>query len=531
MVSDYQQFAGTAIDSRKYKINVTRNLMVLFILIVFLGFPGNLTNIIGRSVGKLIENAAFGMQFLLVLSSTGDSVMDIKLVDLKPYYWVIYLYLAYTFVDSVAVSIDRKMVITSVIHLILTAAFALWLIEQYKPTQLLEIFYVAIVFITGLSLFSIFVMPKIGTYYYQGAKTFRGLFGTKNEFGCFTCFGILVQIVLLKMRLKNKQRISYLFWGTLGAQFLMLLGSKNMGSLLVSFVAIGYMIYYGKQQKRLPLGLIFITVSVGFLFFALTVLQELGPFLESLGKDATLTGRVPLWERGITVMQERNTFTGYGYLMFWRTPSAANYFRSGFSKYSWAGQSSNSTHNLLVEMWCDSGLLGIAAYFLMIIAANRGIKYLEEEQYLFSSSFIVLYTVSTLTERGMSSGSVFTMTLFVILGMMYQAEYRHRLSRRKKAKIYEEDEEDAKRKTARGSGGDLAAFQRRFSNLAEKRSSTDAPKLLSRQIKQAEPKKNKLQSLLNEFDDEFDDNGFDDDEFDDSEYDDEFDDSEYDDDE
>ena len=96
----------------------------------------------------------------------------------------------------------------------------------------------------------------------------------------------------------------------------MLILTKNMGSLLVVLIALGYIFFYirQKKKKRLPLCLLFIVLSIGFLFFALTILQMLEPFLNSLGKDASLTGRVPLWQRAIEVMQNNQTLTGYGYL-------------------------------------------------------------------------------------------------------------------------------------------------------------------------------------------------------------------------
>ena len=199
----------------------------------------------------------------------------------------------------------------------------------------------------------------------------------------------------------------------MAVQFIFMLLTKNMGALMITFACVGYVVYYSlqskkkrKKSKRLPLGLLFVVVTIGFLLFALTVLQALEPFLNSLGKDASLTGRVPIWRQSITVMQQSHTLTGYGLEMFWKTPSAVKAFRAGFDENSWAATSAASTHNMLVETWCNIGLSGLALYFLMFLAAGKGVKYQQEDQYLFSSCYLVMFTVRSLTERQSNPSSM-----------------------------------------------------------------------------------------------------------------------------
>ena len=445
-----------------------RNMLTIFVLLVFLGFPGTLSKMIGSSIAKLLMNASFGLQFLLIILASGEDVLSIKLININYAYWLIYLFLAYITLNSLVVSIDKKMVITSVIHLSLTALFALWLIDQFTMEEMLELFYSALVVFVSVLLIGTVAFPRIVFYSYQGSRTFCGLFSTKNECGTVLCLGIILQAVLLVSRLKNKKRVSMLFLGLMGAQFILLLLTKNMGSLLVSFVALGYIFYYSiqKKKKRLPVCLLFIVASVGFIFFALTILQALGPFLESLGKDASLTGRVPLWERAIAVMQNYKTLTGYGYMMFWRTPSIVSIYHSGFDANSWAANYSASMHNLLIEFWCDNGLLGLGLFLLLCLTADRGIKHLNEEQYMFSSAYIVMYTVTNLTERGMLADSLFTLCFFVVIGMMYQAKFNGKLKRMKKARVYQAAPVPAEQEKKQESGPDLFAFQKKFSNEA-----------------------------------------------------------------
>ena len=491
-------------DNRKLTFKVVRNLMVIFVLLVFLGFPGTLKKVIGSGPAKLLETASFGLQFVLIALASGEDVWSIKLLNINYAFFIVYIYLIYVTADSLVVSIDRKMVLTSVIHLVLTAMFALWLIDQFKMEDLLEMFYIALILFVGIMLVGMVIFQGVTFYNYQGSKTFRGVFLTKNECGTTLSLGLSLQGVLLIMRLKKKKRIGVLFLGLMAVQFLMLLMTKNMGSLLVTFVALGYMFYYSlqKKKKRLPLCLIFIVASISFLFFALTVLQALGPFLESMGKDATLTGRTGLWERCIYVMQNNRTMTGYGYLMFWRTPSIVKVFHEGFDKDSWAATASASMHNMILECWCDQGLIGVGLLFLMLITANNGIRHLGEEQYMFSSGFIVMYTVSNLTERGMMPDSLFTLTFFLVLGMMFQAKNQAILKKRKKARVYEYREPEAvEGKDMNPDVPDWFAFQQKVTGTKSVSFSRDVlQKAENEEEEEREEEKTHFESLFSHLD-------------------------------
>lgn len=506
-----QDSVQKAIDAKIASFKAIRNLMVIFVLLVFLGFPGTLSKVIGGGVSKLVEYFAFGLQFLLVMLATGNDVMSIKLINLQPCYWLPYLYVAYVSGISMVVSVDRKTVVMTVLHLILTVMFALWLVEQYDIEEMLTLFYIAQFLFMAITLVSSVLFSKITFYRYQGSNTFRGLFATKNECGTQLAFGITVQIILLNIYLQRKSRISIIFLATMGVQFVFMLMTKNMGALLITMACIGYVVYYRlksrgnkkKKPKRLPLGMIFIVATIGFLFFALTVLQALEPFLNSLGKDASLTGRVPLWNQAIVVMQESHTLFGYGLEMFWKTPSAVKAFHGGFDQYSWAATSSASTHNMMIEMWCNEGLVGVSIFYFMFILAERGIKYLKEDQYLFSSSFLVMFTVRSLTERQTDPSTIYTLGCFVILAMMYQAFDRHKLESRKKARIFVNDSIDTTQ--PKDTSSDMAAFQMRFSNMSEARPIPPPPRGAARRFvrdEDEEETENKLESLLKEFDDD-----------------------------
>lgn len=458
-------------------VNATRNVLAIYVVLVFLGFPGTLSKVVGGSVAKLLEMISWGLQLMLVLLASGDDVWNIRLVHLKPAYRFIYLYLLFISAESMLVSVNRKTAVTTLVHFLLTLLFALWLIEAFGPEELMEVFYGAQFIFVGVVLICMVIFPNVAFYNYQGSRTLRGLFATKNEFGTELAFGILVQCVLLRFHRAKGRPVSIIFLGVMALQFFMILMTKNMGALLITVSFVSYFLYYGMSTSkfRLPLGTIFVAGSVGFLAFALTILQALGPLLESLGKDASLTGRVPIWEQTIAVMTESHTLTGFGIEMFWKTPEAVALFKGGFDKNSWAATSAASTHNMIMELWGNTGLLGLAFFFFLFLRAQRGIRYLEENQYLFCSAYTVMFMIRGFTERQSDPSSSYYLLMIVMLGLMYQAEQRHKEESVLKARVYVPEtgaELDSRSSYGGAFGSDdseLAAFQARFSNLSDSR--------------------------------------------------------------
>lgn len=485
-------------------LHAMRNTFTVFVLLVFIGFPGELRRVIGSGIGKILEYVAFAIEFVLVMFSSGNNVMEIKLINLRAAFVMPYLYAAYVTVDSLIVTVSTKTVIMTIIHMVLTMMFAFWLIEQFELEEMMTVFYYAQFLYIMVCLACVVVFPHIAFYNYHGSRTFRGLFLTKNECGTELSFGILTQCILLRKYKAQEKPISLVFLLVFVIQFGLMLMTKNMGALIITMGYIAYMFYYSMQQnrkkkKRLPLGLLFVIVTIGFLFIALTVLQALGPFLESLGKDASLTGRVPLWERVIAVMQESHTMTGYGLEMFWKTPKAVEHFHAGFAENTWAATSSASTHNMIMELWCNIGLIGVSLYFLIFLAADRGIKYLDDDSYLFCSSYIVLFTIRSLTERQSDPSSVYWLLSMVSLGKEYYARWKYKQDSMKKARIYVPEGGGVKVETS-AAIPDWGAFQKNYSIAADVRRpvrSETVQKRVTQEMHSEEDKK--LERLLEDF--------------------------------
>ena len=419
----------TAIQS-----SLVYDLIVVFILFHFFGFPGKFTRVFGDKIETLIDFGCFGLELATMIMSSGDTAMDIKLLDLKAKYRPMYVYVVYIFVTGVMLSTDRKAEVITCTRLVALLSFSIWAMERYSPQQFLELAYMAQILIVLANLFMMVRYSGIAYGYYEGAKAFTGINGAKNSTASELAFGVLLQMTLLRIKLNKQEPVSTFFVGMLGVQLVLLVLTKGTGALLTTCMSVFYVFVMEKrlgESRRIPLGFLNVLLSIGFLLFALTIIPMFEPILESLGKDATLTGRIPLWERIITITMENRPLTGFGYERLWKETVSVDLIHAGFASTSWFAKMTAGGHSVLVELLGSTGILGLGLYYLMIILCFRNIPYMTEEQYLYVSAIMLVYTLHGLTERGMSPTSYYTLFFFTTLSISCSAEKKKPERRRR----------------------------------------------------------------------------------------------------
>lgn len=398
------------------------DLAVIFILFHFLGFPGKLTVVFGNTFGTLIDYGCFAMQVGLMLISSNSELLELKLLDFKYKYIPIYMYVAATILISIitAGSGVKPYAITYT-RLAVTMSFGIWLAERYTPEELLEMWMRAQTLYVLANLFFMVRYPGIA-YQWHGVdgRVLMGLVGVKNGFSKIMSFGMLVQFALLRLKADRKVLPGMGFFLLLLLHVYMILLNKSVGGMLFAFVPAAYLFFLEAklgQSGRFQLGFIYIVGSVGFLFLALTILPVLEPLLNAMGKDATLTGRVPLWQQTLSVIMSTHTVLGWGYLRFWEYEPAYSLIHAGFDEESFFAHMTAGSHNVVLEIVLGTGLIGLAIFFLMFILSLRSIPYMREDQYVFCSAYILMFLLFGLTERGMAAGDYATLMLFSTLGM------------------------------------------------------------------------------------------------------------------
>lgn len=409
---------GHEIKRQSATRSILVELCIVLILLNTLGFPGNYCTILGSWLETLVSYGCFALEIALMLFAKGDSGMDFMLMDLKTKYWPIYLVLAVFFVDSMVVTAYPEEQIITCIRFTVTVLFFLWLNDYCSIIDLLGLIYKASAVYLVLSI--LFAILKPGIAYSYDEEGFRWLMDAANSASSVYLMCITIQMVLLKEAMRQKNPPGRTFLMVLVGQSLALVLCGSVGAVLCLVIAAVYLFRPASRrgtERRASLGVLYIVISVGFLLTALTILPRLEPVLNLIGKDASLTSRVPLWNRIIKIMQSSHTMGGYGYGMFWRDTSAVHTIHAGFERYSWLASMATGAHNVLLELWLNVGLLGIGTLFLALLVSFQRTEELSEEQYAFCSTYILVFCIHGLIERAFGSHDYQTMFFFLAMAV------------------------------------------------------------------------------------------------------------------
>ena len=198
---------------------------------------------------------------------------------------------------------------------VMITMFGLYFGVRYDTQQQIRLVLNALVIATLLSCVFIVLLPKYGI---DSAGAWRGAFIQKNIFARFLVI-TLVSVISVRVSGGHKVLMKALFLALL---LCLLVKSRSVGAYamaMVSIVLIYSSLLVGMQRRKLIpillLGVPLTLVVAGCLWVGRVEL------LSSASRDASLTGRVPLWD-AVMVRAVKEPFLGYGYGGFWSTQSS-----------------------------------------------------------------------------------------------------------------------------------------------------------------------------------------------------------------
>lgn len=402
-------------DNVQRQYSAAVNLCVVCALVVSLGFPGNMADILGDRISKLIEYMAFALEIGIMFMTSGDTWRNMKILDLKARYIPVYIFIIGIFAVSMIATRYVSAQLISCVRLIVTMFFAIWLQEYYDLESMIKVICTAQAVFVLLNLAFIVLFPSRS---YESALTFshalRGLYSTKNTFASELAYGIHNISILLWMQY-SKRDIERKWIVLLAVQVLLILLCKATGSLVCMLISFAPL-FLGKE-RRVNYGLWFCICSVAFLVASLNIMPRIAWIFEAIGKDATLTGRIPLWQRIINIMTQDRTLIGYGFGMFWRDERALALLHSGATTY-FVKSVSTGAHNLILEMWLNTGLIGVMVLFLSMIISSMNYRKIQYSAYIYCCVLMLSMTINGLTERCIGSNYDFKiLTLLLIMSI------------------------------------------------------------------------------------------------------------------
>jgi exopolysaccharide production protein ExoQ len=238
------------------------------------------------------------------------------------------------------------------VPLLMGVAFAYYLVASYPMERIIRHAAAALGMALVASTIVALIIPSLGVMSEpQLAGAWSGVFGHKTSLGHATVLGVMCYGWL--WRHEPRHRLLYAL-ALLLCLFLAVM-SKSKTAQLAILIIISFAVFLPalRWPGLVRIWAIYGMVVVGAVLSTL-MLFNFSDIMEALGKDATLTGRVPVWTSLLEIAAAR-PFGGYGYNAFFvaGNPAVEAVWRS-------SGWEMWGAHNNSIQLLLDLGIPGLA---------------------------------------------------------------------------------------------------------------------------------------------------------------------------
>jgi exopolysaccharide production protein ExoQ len=317
-------------------------------------------------------------------------ISSFRVMRRSPLLWFMILWAAVSILWSGSPDITFRRVIA----ILLTTLYALALYLRYPFQSFLRLlgatFFVAVI----SSLLMVAVVPDWGIMSVVLKGDWRGIFMHKNVLGKVSTFALCFFATLI---FDSRNRGERLFWaGAFVLGMITLIGSRSATGLVVTgTMTLGALLLRAARPwgKAWPVFLmIILLIGSGVI---LLIIQNSEIVLDALGRDISLSGRVPLWQ--VLIPMGLKQPLGYGYGAFWlgwNGPSA-----EVWSRLAWRP---NIAHNGFIDLWLGLGWVGLGLGIILlgrIFMKNLGPALTGSKEAVFWVLFCIIIITYNLVEE------------------------------------------------------------------------------------------------------------------------------------
>lgn len=250
------------------------------------------------------------------------------------------------------------------------ASFGLYFAVSFSIKEQLKLVGITCALGAFSSMYVVLRIPAIGKHWYDHPGAWRGVYDYKNTFGSMMVLSALA-FFLLPIDAKKKSHRLYK-WGFFIASLIFILLSTSKTSLVISFIIISTLFFYRNFRWRGKVSVFYLDIGVLILGCIGTLgLTQWVAILTGLGKDITLTGRLPMWGFILARLNER-PWLGFGRGAFWAKGS--KYAIAAGQAVS-EGYTPPHAHNGYIDLSLDAGFIGLLLFIIsFLIAYYRSLK-------------------------------------------------------------------------------------------------------------------------------------------------------------
>jgi exopolysaccharide production protein ExoQ len=250
-------------------------------------------------------------------------------------------------------SMEPDLTLRRGIALLAPTALGIVLAQRFATDELMRLVAWTLGIGAVMSTIAALGMPDLGISTIEYGSAWQGVYGTKNSLGKAMSLGVVL-FVLLAMRTRERRWMTWLAAGLCAALVIL---SKSASSLVVAGGVLALIPLFRSLRLRATatVGLWVMAILLGGILLTI-VIANAEPVFAAFGRDVTLTGRTDLWLIVLGSIAER-PWLGHGYNAFWLGWDGAS--ASVFGSLGWEPPHS---HNGLLDLWLDLGLVGVITF-------------------------------------------------------------------------------------------------------------------------------------------------------------------------
>ena len=355
-----------------------------------------------------------GVEFIKILAVIAyPTSIGFLLLYWKKTIWTViqekwfWLYLGLIIV-SLSWSVDLEVSLYSTLKLVGTLLIGISFAVRYHLKDQLNILAWTFGISAILSLVYGLVLPEQGIMAgssLQGA--WSGIYGHKNVLGRMM---VMSSMVFFLSAISSFQ-YRWLLRSFLALSIVLVILSTSKTALVVLITLLVLFPLYRALRWSYSLVIPFFSiVIIAVSIVCLLLVSRLDYIFAALGKDATLTGRIPLWELVITKIAER-PWLGYGYDGFWSgSHGEANdiFLQLRLIDLNWEAAHS---HNGFLDMWLAFGLVGLViatlTFFSILLRSLACIHSTNSAYGFWSLWYLTFLFLISVTESNMNSFAIY----------------------------------------------------------------------------------------------------------------------------
>lgn len=309
---------------------------------------------------------------------------------------------------SVAWSLDPGVSLRRAALVSAYTVIAVWLVIAYDPAALIR--RLAWLFLAILLLSAAFavLLPHLAWQPLDGRVLLRGVFSHKNEFGLHIGSTAILLATAWQFRLMPRWLAALglmtclaLAWPTGSATTFLILVVLALIRLVMAIVA-------QPARQAAVLGAFAVAAC---LFLALATILMADAIVTALGRDFTLTGRVPLWQF-VWLQISRDPWLGHGFAVFFDVDWVQRYMVESL------GWQIPNAHNGFLEIWLGVGIAGpILLTLFLVLGLFRALSQLRRlggPGLVFAVYMIATYLLRNIVESDLATPSHISWVLAVI---------------------------------------------------------------------------------------------------------------------